>query len=215
VLDLLLPRRCVVCAAGGTQLCADCRAGLPPLSPPLCALCGAPTAWPVSRCRECAGRRLAFATARAAVAYDADVRRLVRGWKEHGLRRLAAELAGVVADRLPRPEAELVTFVPADRRRRLERGYHPAEQLALALASAWGLPCEALLSRVGRTTRQRGLSRAERARNLRHAFLARRVERPVVLVDDVYTTGATAHAAAAALRTRVEVVTFARAIRAS
>ena len=66
--------------------------------------------------------------------------------------------------------------------------------------------------------RQRGLSRAERRRNLRAAFVARTaVPARVVLVDDVYTTGATAHFAASALRKagarRVEVVTFARTIR--
>jgi predicted amidophosphoribosyltransferase len=180
----------------------------------LCTRCGASTAWPVAQCRECAGRRLAFASARAAVAYDADVRNLVRGWKERGLRGLGCEAASVVAERLPRPDVDLVTFVPADGERRLQRGYHPAEQLARALAAAWHLPCESLLTRVGRSSRQRGLSLLERRRNVAHAFAARSVEGVVLLVDDVYTTGATAHAAASALRTRVEVVTFARAIRA-
>jgi predicted amidophosphoribosyltransferase len=145
--------------------------------------------------------------------YDADVRRVVRGWKERGLRRLGLDAARVVADRLPRADVDLVTFVPPDGQRRLERGYHPAEQLARALAAEWGLPCEGLLRRVGRSSRQRGLSLVERRRNVAHAFAARPCEGAVLLVDDVYTTGATAHAAAAALRTRVEVVTFARAVR--
>jgi predicted amidophosphoribosyltransferase len=147
------------------------------------------------------------------VAYDADVRRVVRGWKERGLRGLADEAAAVMAERLPRADVDLVTFVPADCERRLRRGYHPAEQLARALADAWQLPCEPLLTRIGRTSRQRGLSLLERRRNVAHAFAARPVRGVVLLVDDVYTTGATAHAAASALRTRVEVVTFARAIR--
>jgi predicted amidophosphoribosyltransferase len=214
VLDLLLPRRCLVCGAAGTLLCAQCRARLPALTPPLCTCCGAPTAWPVARCNECAGRRLAFVTARAAVAYDADVRRIVRGWKERGLRGLGSEAARIVAERLPRAEVDLVTFVPPDGERRLQRGYHPAEQLARALGELWQLPCESLLTRVGRTSRQRGLSRLERRRNVARAFVAEPFQGTVLLVDDVYTTGATAHAAASALRSRVEVVTFARAIRA-
>jgi predicted amidophosphoribosyltransferase len=218
VLDLLLPRRCLVCERAGTLLCTACCSRLAPLTPPLCARCGAPTAWPVARCRECAGRRLAFAVARAAVAYDADVRKVVRGWKERGLRGLGAEAALVIAERLPRADVDLVTFVPPDAERRLRRGYHPAEQLARALADAWQLPCEPLLARVGRTSRQRGLSLPERRRNVAHAFVARPFGGSILLVDDVYTTGATAHAAASALRTRVkgtrvEVVTFARAIR--
>ena len=214
MLDLLLPRRCVVCGAPRTLLCGGCRDGLPKLTPPLCACCGAPTAWPVARCRECAGRRLAFTRARSATEYDPAVRRFVRSWKERGLRSLGASAALVIVERLPAPEADVVTFVPPDRGRRIERGYHPAEQLARAVAAAWGLPCESLLTRAD-GTRQRGLSRVERRRNVAHAFDGDARGRRVVLVDDVYTTGATAHAAAKVLRTQVEVVTFTRATRAS
>jgi predicted amidophosphoribosyltransferase len=217
VLELLLPQRCLVCAIGGAPLCAACRARLPPLTPPLCVRCGAPTAWPVARCRECAGRRLAFASARAALRYDEQVRRLVRAWKEQGQRGLAEDAAAIVAERLVRPVAGLVTFVPADPGRRLTRGYHPAQRLAQALARRWQLPCEPRLERSGGSHRQRGLSLAERRRNVRGAFRAAAVRGTIVLVDDVYTSGATADAAASALRAagarRVEVVTFARAIR--
>jgi len=218
VLDLLLPRRCVVCGAGGTQLCGDCLARLPRIGPPLCGRCGAPTAWPVRRCRECAGRRLAFASARGAVAYDAAVRRIVAGWKEHGLRGLAADAAALVAEIVPRPGAVTVTFVPPDSGRRLERGHHPAERLAEALAAHWRLPCAPLLERTGASRRQRGLELAERRRNVARAFrgTARSPTR-VLLVDDVYTTGATVSAAASALRVvgarTIDVVTFARAVR--
>jgi predicted amidophosphoribosyltransferase len=218
VLELLLPRRCLVCGASGAQLCASCRDGLPALAPPLCERCGAPTAWPVGRCRECAGRRLAFASARAAVAYDETVRGLVAAWKEQGLRRFAEHAAEVVAEHVPRPDAAALTFVPADPGRSAERGHHPAERLAHALAAGWQLPCEPLLLRSGRARRQRGLSLAERRRNAAGAFAARRpVADTVVLVDDVYTSGATVSAAAAALLAagaqRVDVVTFARTIR--
>jgi len=218
VLELVLPQRCVVCGAGGAQLCDECAARLPVLRPPLCERCGAPTAWPVRRCRECSGRRLAFATARAAVPYERAVPRLVTAWKERGLRRLAESAAAVVAERLPAPRAPLVTFVPADGERRLQRGHHPAARLAEALAVRWQLPCQPLLARTEASVRQRGLSLVERRRNVAGAFRAEAgLAGTVVLVDDVYTSGATASAAASALRAagarRVEVVTFARAIR--
>jgi predicted amidophosphoribosyltransferase len=216
VLDLLLPQRCVVCGRGGRQLCLACCQELPRIEPPLCARCGAPTAWPVERCRECAGRRLGFASARAAVGYDGAARRFVHAWKERGLRQLAAEAARIVAERLPPPEAEALTFVPADRGRRLERGHNPAERLALELAALWELPCVPLLERT-RGGRQRGSSAAER-RTVRGAFRSRAAApRTVAVIDDVYTTGATAAAAAGALRAagarRVEAVAFARALR--
>ena len=217
MLDLLLPQRCVVCGRGGrVQLCAGCRDELPRIEPPLCARCGAPTVWPVERCRECAGRRLGFASARGAVGYDDAARRFVHAWKERGLRRLAAEAAQLVAERVPPPAVDVLTFIPADRSRRLERGHNPAERLALELAGRWELPCLPLLERT-RGGRQRGSSAAER-RTVRGAFRARGASpRAVAVVDDVYTTGATAAAAATALRSagarRVEAIAFARALR--
>jgi predicted amidophosphoribosyltransferase len=218
VLDLLLPQRCVVCGSGGTQLCAGCREELPRIEPPLCARCGAPTVWPVERCRECAGRRLGFATARAAVGYDDGARRLVHAWKERGLRRLAAEAAALVAERVPPPEVDALTFVPSDRARRLKRGHNPAERLARELGAAWELPCLPLLERT-RGGRQRGRSATER-RSVRGAFRAiATAPRAVAVIDDVYTTGATAAATATVLRAsgarRVEAITFARALRRS
>jgi predicted amidophosphoribosyltransferase len=195
-----------------------CRDSLLVIVPPLCERCGAPTVWPVSRCRECAGRRLGFATARAAVEYDDAVRRLVGGWKERGLRRIAAEAAALVVDVVPRPAVDALSFVPPDGDRNLRRGHHPAERLARELARGWELPVQPLLGRSGSPRRQRGLTLAERRRNVRGAFRATRpAPATVCLVDDVYTSGATASAAAQALRkggaARVEVVCFARAVR--
>lgn len=218
VLDLLLPQRCTVCSLPGSQLCGGCRSSLPRIEPPLCGRCGAPTAWPVTRCRECAGRRLAFATARAAVEYDASVRRLVAAWKERGLRRLATTAAEVVVEAIARPDAAALVFVPRDRDRTLKRGHHTAEALARELAAAWQIPLLDALARPRAAPRQRGLSRNERRRNLRGAFVPRDgVPARIALVDDVFTTGATADFAASALRRagarRVEVVTFARTIR--
>ena len=218
LLDLILPLRCVVCEAPGEQLCGACRDALPRLEPPLCARCGKPTAWPVARCGECAGRRLAFASARAAVAYDDRVRRLVRGWKERGLRALAATAADAVADAVAPPNATVLAFVPADHARGLARGHHPAERLARELGERWSLPVLPLLRRKRPVVRQRGLALADRRRNVAGAFAPARAARSsVCLVDDVYTSGSTANAAASALRKggarRIDVVTFARVVR--
>ena len=200
------------------MLCAGCLATLPRLGSTLCERCGAPTAWPVRRCRECGGRRLAFASARAAAAYDGSVRPLVAAWKERGLRRLAALAAELVVEAVPQPNVLVLCFVPPDRARSLERGHHPAERLARELGRRWGLPVEPLVRRTRSTPPQRGLGLGDRRRNVASAFAA--AAKPpsrVGVVDDVYTSGATANAAASALRKagarRVEVVTFARAVR--
>ena len=218
LLDLLLPQRCLVCSLPGGQVCPACTASLRRVGLPACARCGAPTAWPVPRCTECGGLRLAFASARAAVEYDAPVRRIVGAWKERGLRRLAAWAAAVVADTLEAPRADLLTYVPADPDRRLRRGHHAAEALARELARTWGIGVEPTMVRVRGSPRQRGLSRTERRRNAAAAFAVTRLAPTrVLLVDDIYTTGATANAASSALRQagaqEVEVVTFARTIR--
>jgi ComF family protein len=218
VLELLLPQRCVVCGSRGVQLCETCIERLPRIVPPLCERCGTPTAWPVRRCRECARRRIAFATARSAVQYDDAVRALVAGWKERALRRLVRSAVALVVEVVPPPAAILITFVPPDPDRGLRRGHHPPGQLAEELARIWELPVEGLLRRRRAAKRQRGLSRTERRRNVAGAFVAKSaVPSTVVLVDDVFTSGSTANAAASALRQagarRVEVVTFARVVR--
>src|SRR5439155_14122179 len=122
-----------VCGGPAEALCGLCRAQLRRLGAPRCERCGAPTAWPVERCRECSGRRIAFASATAAVAYDDPARRVVAAWKEQGLRNLAVLAAELVAQSVPRPRAYTISFVPADADRRLKRGHNPAERLATEL----------------------------------------------------------------------------------
>jgi ComF family protein len=180
--------------------------------------CGAPTPWPVERCRECTGRRLAFAHARAAVAYDDAAKALVGAWKERGQRSLARIAADIVDGVVARPDSYTLTFVPADHDRALRRGHNPAQRLAVDLGARWQLPVVGLLRRWPGVAPQRGLSLADRRRNVRGVFRATgAAPGSIVLIDDVYTSGATVSAAATALRKagarRVEVVTFARAVR--
>ncbi len=218
VLELLFPARCAVCRRPGSALCEPCRDSFVRLSPPICERCGSPGAWPVQRCAECSGRRLAFARARAALVYESGARSFVRSWKERGQRRLAALAAELVAEVISIPNVDGLAHVPGDPERAWERGTVAPKELALALGNLWRLPAGDLLRRVHSLPRQRGLGLAERRRNVRGSVVARGdVPRSVCLVDDVYTSGATADACASALRRagarRVEVVTFARAVR--
>jgi ComF family protein len=107
------------------------------------------------------------------------------------------------AESLPIREAERITSIPPDRTRLRKRGIDLPGLLARKLAKRHGIPYERdLLVRIRNTPSQRSLSRAERLLNLRHAFRAGIPAHPgrVLVVDDVYTTGATARAAVRALR---------------
>jgi len=230
--DLFLPRRCVGCGRAGGWLCDSCRAALVPLPATVCGRCGAPHARSVPECRECRGRGLAFASARAAFVYEGPARRLVTACKFRALRPLAAEMATLAGPAFGRTVAALggaggvglVTCVPVHRERDLERGFDQAALLGRRLAEAAGLPFAPLLERTQRGRRQSGLAAAARAENVRDAFRLSDTSadkagtvRAVLVVDDVYTTGETLHACATALRhagCEPHAFTFARAARA-
>jgi predicted amidophosphoribosyltransferase len=150
--------------------------------------------------------------------YDARARAFVREWKERGRRKLAEPAAALVAEVVPRPECDALAYVPGDPERALQRGDVAPRGLAVALARIWELPTLEILRRERSLPRQRGLTLSERRRNVRDAVSAiGPAPRFVALVDDIYTSGATANACASALKRagarRVEVVTLSRAVR--
>lgn len=146
------------------------------------------------------------------------MRPLVAAWKERGLRLIAEEAADVIVETVERPRVVVLAFVPPDGDRSVKRGHHPAERLTRELGARWDLPVVPALGRTRAPRPQRGLSLAARRQNVAGAFSVRsRVPTRLGLVDDVYTTGATASAASSALRAagarHIEVVTFARTVR--
>jgi len=150
--------------------------------------------------------------------YDERARTFVREWKERGRRGLAREAATLVSEVIAQPEVEALTHVPGDPERAWGRGDVAPRALAKALESIWGAPWIDLLTRTQSLPRQRGLSLSDRRRNVRRSVVpVGPAPGTVCLVDDVYTSGATADACAAALRSagarHVEVVALARAVR--
>jgi len=219
LLDLLIPARCALCGRGIDPVCPACLAALPVLGGPGCARCGKPTAAPVADCRECRGRRLGFDTAVAALAFEGRGRDLVLRYKDAGLRGLSEPAAGIIATIVPRPECDLLTWVPADRWRTIQRGYHPPQVLAARLAQRWGVPARALLGAAPIRRPQRGLDHAARRRNVRGAFrpLVDLAGERIAVIDDVFTTGATLSACGTALRGAgagaVAAISLARVVR--
>jgi predicted amidophosphoribosyltransferase len=176
--DLLLPRRCVVCARPGAWLCGLCAPSLRSDDGPTCAQCGAETRRPSSTCPECDGRELAFATAVSAYRYEGPARSLVTACKFRAFRSLTTEMAQLAQARFDHLIAALggpnsvafVTCVPVHDERRLERGFDQAELLARELSAAAGVPFAAALARRRKGQRQSGLSAAARAANVAGAY---------------------------------------------
>jgi ComF family protein len=216
----LLPAECMACrspAADGDDslVCGVCRARWRAIAPPFCAVCGEPTPLGLE-CRVCAGWPPEFGPVRSAVRLDPVVRRLVHRFKYQGWWRLAQSFAPRMAPLLrDAGNADLVP-VPLASRRQASRGYNQANELAIALGAITGLPVRAdRLLRVRETPTQTRLTPERRLANLAGAFGATGCHRPVILVDDVFTTGATLCSAATELLDRgaeqVGAITFARA----
>jgi LSD1 subclass zinc finger protein len=223
VLALLVPPSCLACGmplrGAGAVLCAGCRALMPWLRGPRCARCAlpAPAAGPPARhpgsphraaaassgCHRCPAARAAFDAAWAPVAYGGPARALVTALKFRGAGAAADAMAAQMAASAPPGFLEGATLVavPTHRARRRQRGYNQAERLTRALARRTGRPVSRCLRRDGPATRQLGARRAARLSAGRIAVRARGPAPAVaLLVDDVYTTGATLDACAAALR---------------
>lgn len=204
MLDTLFPPRCVGCRARAHWLCPLCLDRVQYLMLPLCGVCQQPVS--PAAAHGCRVSAAPLVTISAIGLYKGPLRDAVHALKYKGRHGVAATLAGLLAPRLsPLPaEGDLLVPVPLHPTRERERGYNQAAIVAAELARL--LPCELdarALRRTRATAQQVGMSREQRAANVRGAFEARPGvvrDRRVWLLDDVYTTGATLKAGAHALR---------------
>jgi ComF family protein len=236
----MLPAECLLCRAllpfdrSADLICPVCRYRWRPVVPPWCERCGQPEPL-FGLCRICQNWPEGFRCARSAVWLDAAARRAVHALKYGGLARIADDLGSAMA-RMPLPGAEdpVLVPVPLAARRLRARGYNQSEHLARNLAQRWRRPVSQLLVRTRDTATQTALTPASRLANVAGAFQVRDGEFGVrndpsardssfrvshstlVLVDDVFTTGATLTAAARALQDAgarsIMAVTFGRAV---
>ena len=225
ILSILFPIRCVHCGASGNWLCGGCAAALNPVGRHRCRRCGNPAAGDVPECRECLGLPLKFDNAGAAFVYEGPARSLVHRLKYSGQRRLAGTMADLScrhADLTGMGKEVTLTYVPQHKSKLLSRGYNQAGIYARSLARRLDLPLSDLLCKQNPTLSQNRLNQDERKVNLQGSIMLRKGARckssRVLLVDDVYTTGATASECAGVLHdglgVDVRVWTFARTVRA-
>src|SRR5262245_36804782 len=159
-------------------------------------------------CSQCRGERLAFDRAFRLGPYTGPLRELILRMKSAGSEALSEAVgerwAEIICPKIRANGIGVVVPVPLHWRRQWQRGFNQSQLLARALAGRLKVPCVEALQRVRHTPIQPSLSPTARRENVRNAFRAARRARidgkSVVLVDDVMTTGATAHEAARALR---------------
>jgi predicted amidophosphoribosyltransferase len=233
VISVLFPPRCVGCGDFESHLCAHCEASLVPIGEGSCPRCGEPGPRPLvgGRCSHCMGVEMAQAGARSAFLHAGVAKRMVVEFKAGGqpvlapvMARLAAPAFRGLVSAAGENGPVVVTWVPSHPAAQRERGYNQAELLARALAG--GRPpllAAGLARKPVRTKHQKALGKSGRQGNLRGAFVIDEkalgslpfCPAALVLVDDVYTTGATAQEVASVLEagagSPVYVFTFSRA----
>ena len=213
VLTVVFPSACAACGrllARPTRgpLCGPCWDTLPRHRTASCG-CGRPLVPGRAACPRCRRGRQPFAAGASLGPYEGSLRLVIHELKYRGRRRVARRLARVLLDddhaRSLVAGSHVLVPVPLHPRRLRERGFNQAGLIARELGQRVGRPCaDRALVRRRDTVPQAGLSAAARRRNVAGAFTVRRrslvADQVVTLVDDVLTTGATAHACAQALR---------------
>jgi ComF family protein len=224
LLSIFFPQRCAHCRAYGEALCPECRAGLMPIGPRSCRRCGKPSLYDVPDCPECRHRHLHFRSAAAAFRYEGSARSLVHGLKYSGQRRLAmlmADLSVAEPQLTEKSQGVTLTYVPMHSSKKFSRGYNQAQIYARAISSRLQLPLTELLVKRNPTLPQNRLNFDDRGKNLNDSFIVSRGCRcntgKVLLIDDVFTTGATVSECARVLKrdleVEVDVWTFARTVK--
>lgn len=212
--ELIYPHRCPVCMSvrfpGSALICAPCDEKLYRVSGPTCYMCGKPLADPLQEyCVSCKKRRTKFDGGAAYLLYSSKyTRRLIYEVKYKKdvslLDYPCADFATREKEKILRWNADVLIPVPIHPHKLKARGFNQAEEIANRLSKVLNIPVDAhFLYRFQETEAQKQLSREDRIKNMQSAIRAnftRHHYKSVILVDDIFTTGATAAVCAEVLR---------------
>jgi competence protein ComFC len=200
--DMFYPERCVGCGRRSSDvLCRDCFEALPRVGIPACGRCGLPTAFATFVCEACKNVDFGFESARAPLRYEGVGKEVVHALKYRGYKKVVARLATpLMLQTIGDGRFDAIVPVPLHRSRLRKRGFNQAELLARGVATEINAPVSDTLKVVRSTRDQVELSAAQRRANVAGAYRAStRLRGKVLLIDDVFTTGATMSACAATL----------------
>ncbi len=211
IVDAIYPPICPVCneiVRGKDIICPSCKRLLSYVEPPVCSRCGKPLDEDGMLCRDCAKGRHIYDEGRAALEYDEYMSRSIYRFKYNGKREFAGLYGRIMYDRLGDKirqwNVEVIVPVPVHKSRLKKRGYNQAALIAKELSKSLKIPVnERIVVRTSATGAQKELSAAERQNNLKKAFkVTENVVKydSVLIVDDIYTTGATVDAMASCLK---------------
>jgi len=227
--DILFPPCCAACRArlfapAGDHLCHDCLESIRLIEPSICTVCGQPFHGPQGTghmCGQCIKDPPSFNTARSVFQYQGSVRTLIHRikYKDDGHALMALSSMAREHVLLDYVKPDMVIPVPLHSKRLRKRGFNQSLRLAGAIFPHIPLRVD-ILTRTLNTKPQTELSMKARLRNVRNAFeTAKRLPegvKTILLVDDVYTTGATVRACAKTLKKagakEVHVFTVARTV---
>ncbi len=233
IIDLIFPPRCPICrrlmeSSHPSRLCPQCQEEIKFIGGPLCTLCGLPFATDEGEdhlCGNCLTEKRYFTTARAVGIYQGALRKAIPRFKYRMNSPLAKALGNILATNCQRfldlSAYDLLIPIPLHKSRLRERGFNQALVLAREIEKRFPLPLDYLnLQRIRDTQPQINLKEKERRKNVRGAFGLREKQKVkgkrILLIDDVYTTGATVNECSRVLRKggakRVDILTLARAV---
>ena len=208
--DLLYPPVCPICEKllpPGTVIHKECMERLRRVGGPRCPVCGRPVNDGARLCPSCRERRPAYAEGSGLFYYEGRLKDAVGAWKFRGRRRYASAFGFLMAAEgeafIRRQGPDCIVPVPMHPEKKRRRGYDQTEDLAQAVSRLTKIPVRGdLLARVAATEAMKELTPAERRKNIRAAFAKGSGDAAglrILLIDDIFTTGATADACAGTL----------------